>query len=60
VWLDEDGKLKPVTITSGLDDGNNVEVLSGDLKPGDTVVTDVMHTASAAPGGGSPLRGAHF
>jgi HlyD family secretion protein len=60
VWLDEDGKLKPVTITSGLDDGNNVEVLSGDLKPGDTVVTDVMHTASAAAGGGSPLRGTHF
>ena len=31
--------LKPVFIVTGLDDGNYVEVLSGDLKVGDMVVT---------------------
>jgi len=56
VWLEQDGALKPVTITSGLDDGNYVEVLSGDLKAGDMVVTDQARAAGSAPGGGSPLR----
>jgi HlyD family secretion protein len=40
VWIEDGGKLRPVKIARGLDDGNNVEVLSGDLKPGDEVVTD--------------------
>jgi HlyD family secretion protein len=62
VWIDADGTLKPVTITRGLDDGNYVEVLSGDLKPGDVVVTDEVRTAAApaAGGGGSPLRMPRF
>jgi HlyD family secretion protein len=61
VWIDADGTLKPVTITRELDDGNYVEVLSGDLKPGDVVVTDEVRTAApAAGGGGSPLRMPRF
>jgi HlyD family secretion protein len=60
VWLDQEGTLKPVTITSGLDDGNYVEVLSGDLKVGDTVVTDETRTAGSAPGGSSPLKVSRF
>lgn len=60
VWLDAGGTLKPVTITSGLDDGNYVEILSGDLKPGDTVVTDEVRTASSAAGGSSPLKASRF
>jgi HlyD family secretion protein len=56
VWLEQDGALKPVTITSGLDDGNYVEVLSGDLKAGDMVATDQARAAGSAPGGSSPLR----
>jgi HlyD family secretion protein len=40
IWIDDGGKLRPVRITSGLDDGNYVEVVNGDLKPGDLVVID--------------------
>ena len=42
VWTLREGRLHPVRITRGLDDGNFVEVLSGDLKPGDEVVIDQM------------------
>jgi HlyD family secretion protein len=61
VWLDDGGALKPVTVTSGLDDGNNVEILTGDLKQGDLVVTDQVRPGSAAAAGGSsPLRMPHL
>jgi HlyD family secretion protein len=60
VWLDQNGTLKPVTITSGLDDGNYVEVLSGDLKAGDTVVTDEVRATASAAGGSSPLKMTRF
>jgi HlyD family secretion protein len=40
VWIDSGGQLRPVRITRGLDDGNYVEVVNGDLKPGDLVVVD--------------------
>jgi len=58
VWVDDSGALKPVTVTSGLDDGNNVEILTGDLKQGDLVVTDQVLPggSAAAAGGSSPLR----
>jgi HlyD family secretion protein len=49
VWVEDGGKIHPVRIARGLDDGNNVEVLSGDLQPGDNVVTDRI-----GPGGGAP------
>jgi HlyD family secretion protein len=60
VWLDDGGALRPVMITSGLDDGNNVEILTGDLKPGDVVVTDRTHTATTVAGGSSPLKMSRF
>jgi len=55
----EGGRLTPVAITTGLDDGNNVELISGDLKPDDVVVTDELRNPAAASGtppsfGGSP------
>ena len=40
VFVLDDGHLRPVKIVRGLDDGSNVEVISGDLKEGDEVVTD--------------------
>jgi HlyD family secretion protein len=40
VWIPSGEGIAPVSITTGLDDGNYVEVLSGQLKPGDIVVTD--------------------
>jgi HlyD family secretion protein len=56
VWTLREGRLHPVRITRGLDDGNFVEVLRGDLKPGDEVVIDQMrpgggqHSALSSPG----------
>lgn len=57
VWTLSAGELTPVLITTGLDDGNNVELLSGDLKPGDLVVIDEVRTVAGGAGGGgsSPL-----
>lgn len=37
--LGDDGKPKPINITTGDSDGSNTEVLSGDLKPGMTIIT---------------------
>jgi HlyD family secretion protein len=52
VWVDDGGQLRPVRITRGIDDGNNVEVLSGDLKPGDEVVTDRLGPTNGPGAGG--------
>jgi len=40
VWIESAGKIRLVRITRGLDDGNYVEVVNGDIKPGDLVVID--------------------
>ncbi|HEY2108087.1 MAG TPA: efflux RND transporter periplasmic adaptor subunit, partial [Candidatus Binataceae bacterium] len=63
VWTLREGRLHPVRIARGLDDGNFVEVLSGDLKPGDQVVIDqmkaagVQHSALSSTG---PMRMPHL
>jgi HlyD family secretion protein len=56
VWVESAGKIHPVRVMRGLDDGNYVEVVDGDLKPGDLVVTDsigagpeIAHSASSSP-----------
>jgi hypothetical protein len=49
--------LHPVRIARGLDDGNFVEILSGQLKPGDEVVVDeqkASHGARSAAMMGAP------
>jgi HlyD family secretion protein len=57
VWLEDHGTLKPVPVVTGLADSNYVEVLRGDLKPGDMVVTQQLRVdASAGAGPQSPLR----
>jgi HlyD family secretion protein len=48
VWVDTAGKLRPVRITPGLDDGNYVEVVNGDIKPGDLVVVDSIRPGVAS------------
>jgi len=71
VWILRDGTPHQVAITIGLDDGDVVEVLSGDLKPGDKVIVNEVKPveASAKPtqiqspfapaggGGGNARRG---
>ncbi|MGH7932315.1 MAG: efflux RND transporter periplasmic adaptor subunit [Candidatus Binataceae bacterium] len=56
VWIENDGGLKAVMVTTGLDDGNNVELLSGDLQPGEAVVVDTVRAGSAGARG----RTLHF
>lgn len=42
VWVFAGGSVRPVKITTGLNDGINSEILSGDLKEGDLVVTGTV------------------
>jgi HlyD family secretion protein len=43
VWIvGGNGTLRPMRIVRGLDDGANLEVVDGALKPGDTVALDVL------------------
>ena len=44
-----DGKPRPVLIKPGLTDGSSTEMVEGDLKPGDLLVTDILGLP-AAPG----------
>jgi HlyD family secretion protein len=48
VWVLGSNGLRPVRFVRGLDDGNYVEVVRGDLKPGDEVVTDEIKAGSKA------------
>ena len=46
VWILQDNKLAPVKIVVGATDGSMTQVLSGDLRPGMQVVTDIATHAS--------------
>ncbi|HVP37901.1 MAG TPA: efflux RND transporter periplasmic adaptor subunit [Candidatus Saccharimonadales bacterium] len=57
------GKLKVVSVHTGLSDGTYTEIVSGDLEPGQKVVTGVLGALSASsqatppPGMGGPFGG---
>ena len=55
VWVLENRKVTPVTITTGLSDGTWVEVAQGEVQAGDRVVTDEVRSTTPHPssGGGS-------
>lgn len=59
IWQMVNGRLTPVRVTTGLNDGTHVELLNASLAPGAEVITGLVSssTASAAPkpSGGSPL-----
>jgi HlyD family secretion protein len=42
IWTLRNGRLTPLPVELGITDGTNVEVTSGGLKQGDTVVTNVL------------------
>jgi HlyD family secretion protein len=44
VWVPDGGGILPVSVTIGLDDGNRVELLGGNLHAGDSVVVDQVTT----------------
>jgi HlyD family secretion protein len=54
IWVRHAAGLKPVEVETGLDDGAYVEIVSGDLRPGQKVVIDEVRrpkskTASTTP-----------
>jgi HlyD family secretion protein len=62
--LQPDKKMKPITVRTGITDGSFTEVVSGDLKEGDMVVTGMEGGATATtsnltapPGFGGGVRG---
>ena len=48
VWTVENGKLKPHDLRLGGTDGRSTQVLRGDLKPGDKVITDSKTAGGAS------------
>lgn len=49
VWVLRQGKLIPVRVRTGLDDGTLVEVVSQDLKVGDQVVVNAVRPGAPPP-----------
>ncbi|PYN08682.1 MAG: hypothetical protein DME02_06570, partial [Candidatus Rokuibacteriota bacterium] len=55
VWiLDAEGKPKAVAITLGISDGSATEVLRGDLKEGQEVITGIAGTNPQTRPGSTP------
>jgi HlyD family secretion protein len=50
VWTQNGKILKPHDLRLGATDGRSTEILSGDLKPGDEVVTDLADKPTKPPG----------
>jgi hypothetical protein len=60
VWLYVDKQLKPVRVRLGISDGQATELIEGDLKAGDPVVTNVLtgnETTRPAAGAFPPFMG---
>lgn len=49
VWLKRGGAAVPVFFKPGVSDGILTEVLEGDVRPGDQVITEAISTRSGAP-----------
>jgi HlyD family secretion protein len=54
VWVLEGGKPVARDLVIGNSDGKVTQVISGDIKLGDAVITDVAAKRPAAPAGGAP------
>ena len=39
IWVLRDGQPDPIPVVAGLDDDNFTEIVSGEVKPGDFVIT---------------------
>jgi HlyD family secretion protein len=58
VWVPaHGGAIQPVSVTIGLDDGTNVELIDSQLHEGDRVVTDQISAKPKTTAGYSPLSG---
>ena len=50
VWIISDGELKAVSITTGINDGSFTEILKGDIKEGQEVITGILETTDGNSG----------
>ncbi len=57
VWVLRGERPDPVKVRTGVSDGSSTEVVEGELKDGDLVVTDATATAGDKPSGGPGPRG---
>ena len=59
VWLLTGGQIKPVSVITGISDGNFIEILEGDTKEGDEIVVEstVKDNKSTQTGAGHIPRG---
>src|ERR1700682_1994809 len=57
VWVPAGRAIQAVSVTIGLDDGTNVELIDSQLRAGDRVVTDEISTKPKTTAGTSPLTG---
>jgi HlyD family secretion protein len=56
VWVEENGKVRPVTVQLGLTDGNQTEVLGGEIQPGmKLVVSENRGKASSSTDATNPF-----
>ncbi len=53
LWIQENNILKAVVVKTGLNDGANSEIVSGDIKEGTVVVTGTAAIAAKSQSGGS-------
>lgn len=56
VWIMEEGKPKPVMVTTGLSDGNYTEISSGNVTQGREVITDSLSSKKGSSSSGPPPR----
>ena len=48
IWILNNGKLKPISVKIGITDGSFTEILNGDIKEGQEVVTGAINKEEAA------------
>jgi HlyD family secretion protein len=61
VWMqDKDGKLKMVMVRTGVSDTSYTEIVRGEIKEGDVVLTGTMSAQSATTDGGPRMGGMMF
>ena len=58
LWVMRNGKLVPVVVQTGLDDGTLIEVWSKDLKEGDEIVVNAVRPNAPRPNAGDRSAGA--
>src|SRR3990172_9273137 len=54
IWVLKGEQPSPVRVRTGISDGSLTEVVQGELRPGDTVVTDAAGSSGTSKGSGGP------